>query len=63
MGRQAARAAGVAIAGALAAGAVAMPAAASPRERALDYLSARQDHSTGMIGPAAGRHADTSWTA
>ncbi|MEO2057368.1 MAG: hypothetical protein ABGX38_00755 [Thermoleophilia bacterium] len=51
------------IAGALAAGAVAIPAAASPRERALDYLSARQDRSTGMIGPAAGRDADTSWTA
>jgi hypothetical protein len=63
MRRRVARAAGVAIAGALAAGAVAMPAVASPRERALDYLSARQDPSTGMIGPAAGRDADTSWTA
>lgn len=37
--------------------------AASPMERALDYLSARQDAATGAVGPEAGRTADTSWTA
>lgn len=38
-------------------------AAASPVERALDYLSARQDPASGAVGPEAGRAADTSWTA
>ncbi len=40
-----------------------VPASASPLERALDYLSARQDPATGAVGPEAGRVADTSWTA
>lgn len=35
----------------------------SPMERALDYLSARQDPATGAVGPQAGRAADTSWAA
>jgi len=52
-----------AAAGALAMLATASPLAASPMERALDYLSARQDASTGAVGPAAGREADTAWTA
>jgi hypothetical protein len=39
-------------------------ASASPLGRALDYLSARQDPLTGMIGPAgAGQAADTAWVA
>lgn len=38
-------------------------ASASPLERALDYLSARQDPATGAVGPEAGRAADTAWTA
>lgn len=38
-------------------------ATGSPMERALDYLSARQDAATGAVGPEAGRVADTSWTA
>lgn len=38
-------------------------ASASSLERALDYLSARQDPSTGAVGPEAGRAADTAWTA
>ena len=42
---------------------LAAAASASPLERALDYLSARQDPSTGAVGPEAGRAADTSWTA
>ncbi|MBU6363041.1 MAG: terpene cyclase/mutase family protein [Acidobacteria bacterium] len=46
------------VAGTLAAG-----ASASPLERALDYLSARQDPATGAVGPEAGRAADTAWTA
>ena len=42
----------------------AIPAASgSPLERALDYLSARQDPTTGAVGPEAGRAADTAWTA
>lgn len=44
-------------------GALAGGAVASPLERALDYLSARQDPSTGAVGPEAGRAADTAWTA
>lgn len=39
------------------------PAVASPLERALDYLSARQDPTTGAIGPDPGRAADTAWAA
>lgn len=42
---------------------LAAPAAASPLERALDYLSARQDPSTGAIGPEPGQAADTAWSA
>jgi hypothetical protein len=42
----------------------AIPAASgSPLERALDYLSARQDPTTGAVGPETGRAADTAWTA
>lgn len=43
--------------------AAAAVATGSPMERALDYLSARQDAATGAVGPDAGRAADTSWTA
>lgn len=43
--------------------AAAAVATGSPMERALDYLSARQDAATGAVGPEAGRVADTSWTA
>lgn len=43
--------------------AAAAVASGSPMERALDYLSARQDPATGAVGPEAGRVADTSWTA
>ena len=46
---------GIAVAGGTAAGA--------PLERALDYLSARQDPTTGAVGPQAGRAADTAWAA
>jgi hypothetical protein len=42
---------------------IAGPAAASPLEKALDYLSARQDPPTGAIGPEPGRAADTAWAA
>lgn len=35
----------------------------APLERALDYLAARQDPTTGAVGPEAGRAADTAWTA
>jgi hypothetical protein len=43
---------------------IAASASASPLGRALDYLSARQDPLTGMIGPAgAGQAADTAWVA
>lgn len=38
-------------------------ALASPLEKALDYLSARQDPSTGAIGAEPGRAADTAWAA
>lgn len=38
-------------------------ATASPLEKALDYLSARQDPSTGAIGAEPGRAADTAWAS
>ncbi|MBM3634065.1 MAG: hypothetical protein FJW99_02060 [Actinobacteria bacterium] len=44
-------------------GTLAGGASASPLERALDYLSARQDPATGAVGPEVGRAADTAWTA
>ena len=52
-----------ALAAVVAAGPIATGAVASPLERALDYLSARQDPATGAVGPEAGRAADTAWTA
>jgi len=48
---------------ALVLGTVVPAAFGSPLERALDYLSARQDPTTGAVGPEAGRAADTAWTA
>lgn len=39
-------------------------ASASPMEKALDYLNARQDPLTGMMGPLGdGQAADTAWVA
>ena len=48
----------------LAAGATAGVAVASPMAKALDFLNARQDPLTGMMGPVGdGQAADTAWVA